>query len=241
MGLSLLLTALQWNPVSGRERYAVLTFSGISWESGQEFTVITARILRISIGERRVIKRSLIRLLGTLVERFGERRSYYGHVVGSPYFWGDLCREKFRFVRNFAFRTLDSGAISPHGPYKLDSTPWVNYWFSTADAPDVRAFNRLVTPAALDRLREERGVCILSTHFGKGFVRNGRVDPQVEDTFRYLATQPGWFVTVSEVLEYMLSRRAEHTLATWDQWKLETRHVADRLLARVLSPTSLPE
>jgi hypothetical protein len=179
---------------------------------------------------------TLIRTVLTIAERLASRPRYYGHVEESPYFWGDLCRDTFRFVRNFAFRTLDSGAISPHAPYKLASTPYVNYWFNTADAPDASAFKRLVTPAAIDGLRDKEGICILSTHLGKGFARNGKVDAKVEDVFRYIAAQPGWFVPVSEVLEYMLSRTANHVLTATGRWKLEGRHVVDRLLAR-LSPT----
>jgi hypothetical protein len=29
-------------------------------------------------------------------------RRYFGHVPGSPHFWGDLCRDRIMYVRNFA-------------------------------------------------------------------------------------------------------------------------------------------
>lgn len=171
-----------------------------------------------------------------LVERLSGRPRFAGHDRRSPYFWGDVCRERIRFVRNFAFATLNTVEIPPHAPYRLRSTPYVNYWFNSSDAPDATHFKRLVTPASLSRLHRERGVCILSTHLGKGFVRNGRVDPQVEDTLRFLATLPGWFAPVSEVLEHLLATRAAGELAPWTRWRLEFGHLVDRLHSHLLRP-----
>lgn len=173
-----------------------------------------------------------LRLPLRMMERLRRRPRYTGHVVGSPYFWGDLCRSQFRFVRNFAFATLNSGAVAPHGPYRLSSTPWVNYWFNTGDAPNAAAFKRLVTRRAVDKLRADRGVSIVSTHLGKGFARGGRVDAEIEDTLRYIASLDGWYVPVSRVLEHLLARTAGRTLAPWTRWRLELSHVVDRVRAR---------
>lgn len=167
-----------------------------------------------------------------IVERLAGRPRYSGHIPGSPYFWGDICRERFTFVRNFAFATLNTLTIPPHRPYRLRSTPWVNYWFNSSDAPDASYFKRLVTPSALDRLCRAGGACILSTHLGKGFVRGGRVDPQVEDTLRYAATLPGWFPTVSELLEHLLETGGDQPVPPWTLWGLEVRHLLDRVLNR---------
>lgn len=159
-------------------------------------------------------------------------RSYRfdGEVEGSPYFWGDLCREHCRFTRNFTFAEINTARMDPHSPYRLDSTPWVNFWFSTSDAPDAAAFRRLVTREAVDRLREEEGYCILSTHLGKGFVREGRVDPGVEEALRHLAGHDdGWFVPASDILEYLLARRARERLTPTQRLRLELRHALDRV------------
>lgn len=178
----------------------------------------------------------LLRLALALAERLRGKRRYAGHVPGSPYFWGDLCRERFRFVRNFAFAEIDTLPLPPHGPYRLPDTPWVNYWFSTSDAPDAAHFRRLVTRESIDRLHRQGGVCILSTHLGKGFVRGGRVDPQVEDALRYLATLPGWFVPVSDVLEHLLAARGADGISRRELWTLEIRHLLDRVRSRYLIP-----
>ncbi len=173
-----------------------------------------------------------IRLPLTLLERVLGRPKYFGHVPGSAHFWGDIAKRQFRFVRNFTFTTVDSGGIPPFGPYRLESTPWVQHWFNTADAPDATHFKRLLTAARIDRLRDAAGTCILSTHLGKGFTRHGRVDPQIEDTLRYIASQPGWFIPVSDLLEHLLAARANDKIAPWTRWQLELSHLADRVRTR---------
>lgn len=155
--------------------------------------------------------------------------AFEGEVASSPFYWGDLCREHFRFVRNFSFYELNCLKVDPLMPYRERQTPAVNYWFSTSDAPDATAFKRLVTRRRIERLRRERGVCIVSTHLGKGFVRDGRVDPGVEDILRFLAEQPGWFVPVSEILEELLKTAPRTARSRASLWRLELRHAIDRV------------
>lgn len=158
---------------------------------------------------------------------------YEGEVEGSPYYWGDLCQRHIRFTRNFAFSRVNTLSADPEMPYRLDSTPCVHYWFSATDVPDLHAFNRLMTPASLDRLAEEGGVCLMATHLGKGFVREGRVDPQAEATLRHLARLPGWFVPVSELLEHLLRRGKGQRRNWWSLARLEGRHFIDRVRSRL--------
>src|SRR4029079_2821210 len=127
--------------------------------------------------------------------------AYEGDVERSPYFWGDVCQDVVQYVRNFTFDRLNVAAVDPAMPYHVPSAPYVRYWFSTADAPDVTAFNRVVTCERIDQLEAEGGVCILSTHCGKGFVEDGRVHPTTAATLRYLADRRGWFAPVSDVLD----------------------------------------
>ncbi|HEX6750640.1 MAG TPA: hypothetical protein VF092_25360 [Longimicrobium sp.] len=179
---------------------------------------------------------ALLRLPLLAAERIARRPRFDGHVATSPRFWGDACRARFRFVRGFTFPVLNSGAIPPHGPYRLGSTPWVQHWFSTADAPDAAAFKRLVTRPAVDRLVEEGGACILSTHLGKGFARGGRVDPEVEDALRHVAGRDGWFVPASAILEHQLAARGTAEISPITRWGLEMRHLVTLLRARFPSP-----
>jgi hypothetical protein len=158
--------------------------------------------------------------------------AYEGEREGSPFFWGDLCREVIRYVRNFTFDRLNVLEADPFMPYHVESAPYVQYWFSTADAPDCEAFNRLLTRERIDRLQAEGGVCIVSTHFGKGFVKAGRVNPETESLLRYLADKRGWFVPVSDVLDGLLAAGRGRTLTRGEVARLELRFVADRIKKR---------
>ena len=151
-----------------------------------------------------------------------------GEIKGSPYFWGDLCRKHFRFVRGFTWYDINTLDKDSDLVYRLPWTPYVNCWFSTSDAADVRQFNRLVTRTSIDRLRAARGVCIVTTHLGKGFVRDGRIDSQVEDTLRYLATLPGWFAPVSEILEHFRAAKPLLERPYRVHGLHEIRHLVDR-------------
>lgn len=157
---------------------------------------------------------------------------YEGEVEDSPYFWGDLSLQHFDYVRGLAFARVDTSDLHPVGPYRDPSTPWVKLWFTTSDAPDARHFKNLMTPGAVERLADNGGICILSTHLGKGFVDDGRVDPDVERILRHLAGLPGWFAPVSEVLDFLRGPEPP-TITEAQRLRLETAHVLDRVVHRI--------
>jgi hypothetical protein len=121
-------------------------------------------------------------------------------------------------------------------PYQLDGTPYVPFWFSTTDAPNAQVFTRRLTRQALEALEEERGVCIVSTHLGKGFTEGGRIRPEVDEILRYLAGRPGYFVPVSELLDELRAQGCGARLDASEVWRLECRYVADKLMDRFASP-----
>jgi hypothetical protein len=172
-----------------------------------------------------------LRLLGRTLGR-ADGDAYEGEREGSPFFWGDVCRDTIKYVRNFTFDRLNMLEVDLAMPYHVASAPYVRYWFSTADAPDAEAFNRLLTPERIDQLEADGGVCIVSTHFGKGFVRDGRVDPTSEKLLRYLADKRGWFVPVSDVLDRLLAVGRGRTLTGGEVVRLELRFLADRIRRR---------
>ncbi len=157
---------------------------------------------------------------------------YEGDQEGSRFFWGDICRDVIHYVRNFTFERLNMLEVDPGMPYHVASAPFVRYWFSTADAPDVEAFNRVVSRRRIDQLAADGGVCIVSTHFGKGFVRDGRVNPETESLLRHLADKGGWFLPVSEVLDRLLAAGRGHTLTPGELLRMELRFVAERIRQR---------
>jgi len=146
----------------------------------------------------------------------------------------DVCRKRFRYVRNFTFASLNALSFNPEMPYAVPSTPYVQYWFSTSDAPTPEVFRRRITRSAIDRLEAEGGICIVSTHFGKkGYVANGRLDPGVDEILRYIAAKPGWFVPVSEILDHLSAQQPHRNIGTLALARLELRFLMDRLFERL--------
>ena len=126
---------------------------------------------------------------------------FYGHREGSPYFWGDLCRDRIMYVGNLVFPEINTLKVDPLMPYHDRWRPYVRYGFSSSAGATVRSFCQLVSEANQDRLLEEGGACIAYTHFGVGFWRDGHLDPEFARLMRRLANLPGWFVPAFRLLD----------------------------------------
>lgn len=142
-------------------------------------------------------------LLRWLLRTMSGESYYQGNVEGSPYWWGDLCARHMTYVRNLTFAEINLLRVNPTMPYRDSSRPLVPWWFSATDAEDAEAFCHLIHPARQERLEREGGVCIVATHFGKGFVRDGRLLDTFRERLEALARRPGWFPTVGELLDWM--------------------------------------
>lgn len=155
---------------------------------------------------------------------------FSGHDPASPLFWGDLCRERIRYVRNFTFSGIDTLADCPSMPYHDPSKPFVSRWFSASAGADVREFTELIDPANVDSLEQSGGACIVYTHFGKGFVGDSGVDPLFRERIESLASRKGWFPTVTGLLEYLESLRPQiPVLSPRERAKMEARWLRDRI------------
>jgi len=106
----------------------------------------------------------------------GRAEQFLGHVEGSPYFWGDICRDRITYVRNFVFRDVNTLSRDPIMPYHDPRRPYVPYWFSASEGGSIRSFCELLREENQDRLVSEGGACIAYTHFASGFTREGRPD-----------------------------------------------------------------
>ena len=170
------------------------------------------------------------RKLYKLIQR-GER--FKGHVEGDPLFWGDICKERVRYVRNLTYTDLNTLACVPQMPYHDPTRPWVNQWFAASDAAEIGAFNRYVTRKTVDKLIAERGCCVLYTHFGKYFHDypvEGYLEPKFKDTMEYVAKHNGWFVPVSTLLDFLASQQPQpHVITGPELSTLENRWVVDQL------------
>jgi hypothetical protein len=135
-----------------------------------------------------------------------------GHDSGSPYYWADIAHERLRYVRSFSYDELNLWNITPEIPYRTRNTYGVRAYFPSSFADNVEEFIELLSPKRLDALERERGLCIVGTHFGKGFLRDGRVHPGVADILTRLSARPGWYRPVSTILDHLVNTGAGGTL-----------------------------
>ncbi|MBZ5606289.1 MAG: hypothetical protein LAO79_28695 [Acidobacteriia bacterium] len=178
-------------------------------------------------GWRRGVYRSLTRGVRTEISR--------GHVAGDPLFWGDACRERVRYVRNFVFDQLNTLKMCPEMPYYDPAKPYVNLWFASADAGNLATFLRNFTYAAIDRLVSERGLCIVYSHFGGGFAPGGHLDREFANRMTYIAGKGGWFAPVSTVLDHLRGEAGadERIIAPAALASLESRWLQNRTKVEV--------
>jgi hypothetical protein len=140
--------------------------------------------------------------IALLCTRGRSRTSFEGHLTRSRFFWGDLCQKYIRYCRNMTFSdTINILTVNPTIPYWDERRPFVRRWYSSSDAGTPHRLANLLSHANLERLQEERGVCILYTHFGLGFTEGGKVIPPVEAALRRVASLPGRFLPATELLD----------------------------------------
>jgi len=177
------------------------------------------------------------RLSGTVrsLYRLAHRRlgdnPHQGHIPSSPYFWGDLCRERIRYVRNFVFGSINALGVCPVMPYHDPTRPFVQAWFSAANGQGLPDCLRLLDEARQDELEGSGGACIVYTHFGLGFERDGQVNRRFEELMRRLAAKNGWFVPVSMLLDHIRNQQGLTELTPMQRSRLEWRWMAHKLVA----------
>ena len=166
------------------------------------------------------------------VYRAATRRNgrFFGHVEGHPSFWGDICRQRIRYCRNFVFRRVNTLAACPHMPYADPERPYVQAWYASAEGAQCPSYVERLGDREIDRLEEERGACIMYTHFGHGFVRDGRLDAEFKRVMTRLAARNGWFVPVATLLDHLAARRGVHVLTPGERRRLEWSWLPAKLL-----------
>ena len=152
-----------------------------------------------------------------------------GHVEGHPCFWGDLCRERIRYCRNFVFSDLNTLRACPWMPYHDPARPWVNHWFAGSEGAQGPAYIRAIAEANQDRLEAEGGACILYTHFGHGFLDGGKPRPEFRRLMERLSRKNGWFVPTSVMLDHLATERTAITLDDRMRRSLEWRWLREKI------------
>jgi hypothetical protein len=168
--------------------------------------------------------------LYNLLTGFRNHGKYRGHVEGDRYFWGDLCRQKIKYYRNFTFRDVNTLKACPFMPYHDPLRPYVNFWFASSDGHDVRSFNRCLSESNQDRLEEEGGACIMYTHFASGFYADGQLDALFQRRMSRLSKKNGWFVPVATLLDYLLTANGSHVISDVQRRRLERKWLLEKLL-----------
>ena len=165
------------------------------------------------------------RLVYNLLTRFQNRNKFFGHVDGHPYFWGDLCKERVTYVRNFVFGEINTLKVCPYMPYHDPDRPYVNQWYASSEGANAASFVNTINEQAQDRLEEEGGACIMYTHFGHGYWEDGRLLPRFTELMTRLSRKNGWFVPAGTLLDYLRAQRGELVLTPAQRGELERRWI----------------
>ena len=171
-------------------------------------------------------------LMYNLLTRYRNKGCFRGHIPGDEYFWGDVCKERIKYVRNFVYigiNTLNACSIMPyHDPQR----PYVNYWFASSEGANVESFSDCITERNQDRLEKEGGACIMYTHFASGFQEGTRVNPRFESLMERLSKKNGWFVPVSTLLDYLLQKNGHHDITGRERRRLERKWLLHKVKTR---------
>ena len=182
-------------------------------------------------GENRVS--SLIKLFYKFILRMeGKRRNIYlGEDKESEYFWGDICNEKIKYVRNFVFNEINTLKACPYMPYHDSKRPYVNFWFASTEAPDIDSFNKCLAKENQDKLERQGGACIIYTHFGNGFVQNGKLNSRFKMLIENLSQKNGWFVPATKILDFINDNKTnpKKNISNLERTILELRWLKHKL------------
>lgn len=162
----------------------------------------------------------------------GRKNRFFGHVEGHPCFWGDACRERVSYCRNFAFREINTLRACPQMPYTDPDRPYVRRWFASAEGANCPSFLQQIAEPRQDELEEQGGACIMYTHFGHGFVDKGHLNGEFKRLMKRLADKKGWFVPVNVLLDYLASRQSpgDHVLRPADRSRLQWHWLSEKLV-----------
>ena len=157
-------------------------------------------------------------------------KPHYGHVPGHPSFWGDVCRERVEYCRNFVFRRINTLSACRYMPYVDPDRPFVRAWYASSEGANCPSYLRQCSEREQDRLEEEGGACIMYTHFGHGFADSGTLNAEFVRLMRRLAAKGGWFVPVGTLLGHLRSIQGVHVLTDAERSRMERAWLAAKLV-----------
>jgi hypothetical protein len=140
------------------------------------------------------------RIAQALLRRYSDNQCF-GEVPDSRYFWGDVCRQKVRYIRLFRTNHVNTLAFNPSMPYHDFHKPFVNYWFSATKT----YLPRVAEAPALDGLCAQHGLSLLYQYMHKYVGKDGAIDPRVVDALTRLAADDR---ILAKPVSWMLNRLA---------------------------------
>jgi hypothetical protein len=153
------------------------------------------------------------RVPGPVLRRLYDLRQahrFEGDEPDSPYYWLDRSRDLVRYVRTYTFNDIDTWAVNPTMPYVDPSKPDAPLWFASSNGRMGGEFVRLFRRENVARLKRDRGVSVVYTHFGAAFAiptrdADWRVRDDVEEALVRCASDPAVaFVPAGELLDRLL-------------------------------------
>jgi hypothetical protein len=169
-----------------------------------------------------------VRWAYNLSTRFRNRNKSFGHKPGHPLYWGDVCGQKVRYLRNFVFAEVNTLRACPFFPYHDPERPMVNYWFCSSEGSNVKSFLNTLREEQQDRLEAEGGLCVMYAHFGHGFY-DGALHARFRQLMERLARKNGWFVPAGAVLDWLRVRNGEHVITAAERGALERKWLLHKL------------
>ncbi len=151
------------------------------------------------------------------------------HIEGDEHFWGDLCRDRIRYYRNFVFSDINTLKACPIMPYHDPLRPYVNHWFASSEGSEVKTFCQCLSEENQDRLEREGGACIMYSHLAFGFKEKTGLNARFQTLMKRLAAKNGWFVPVHVLLDYLLKVKGSHEITAVERRRLERRWLWEKL------------
>lgn len=176
----------------------------------------------------------ILRLAFRLI--YGNRRTYEGDEPASTSFWGDKHKIYIKYTRNYVFNHINTLLSEPKTPYiDKSKVAFSNYWFSSSDADSIDQFIGLLTDSNIKSLQEQNGACIIYTHFADGYLdQDGNLDKRFVNIMTKLSQiKSGWFVTASEILDYLESLNQNRVASKFYLIQKDFLWLRDRLIKKL--------
>ena len=164
-----------------------------------------------------------------LLTRFHNWGKYRGHIEGDRYFWGDLCRQRIKYFRNFVFRDINTLKICPYMPYYDPLETLGEPWFASADGHDCRPSIavRRGRPGSFGQARRR----VYHVHaLCQRIQREGKLNARFSGTDETSGQKNGWFVPVATLLDYLAAVHGRTEISDSQRRRLERKWLCEKII-----------